>query len=57
MRSNKLTKKVRKQSETDGWERRGREKLPKAKKITVLKKKMDWRDLLMEEEENFLNDR
>lgn len=57
MKSSKPTKKTRKQLGAERWEQKERERLSRLKKNTGLKKKQDWRDLLMEEEEDFLHDR
>jgi hypothetical protein len=57
MKSSKPTKKTRRQLEAERWEEKERERLSKLKKNTGLKKKQDWRDLLMEEEEDFLQNR
>ena len=57
MKSSKPTKKTRKQLEAERWEQKERERLSRLKKSTGPKKKQDWRDLLMEEEEDFLHDR
>jgi hypothetical protein len=56
MKSNKHTKKTREKLDAERLEQKERERASKAKKNLGLKKKLDWRDLLMEEE-NFLNDR
>ena len=57
MKSSKPAKKTRRELEAERWEQKERERLSKLKKNTGLKKKQDWRDLLMEEEEDFLQDR
>ncbi|UCD95068.1 MAG: hypothetical protein JSU69_03180 [Candidatus Zixiibacteriota bacterium] len=56
MKSSKPAKKTRKQLGADRWEQKERERLSRLKKNTRLKKKQDWRDLLMEVED-FLHDR
>jgi len=57
MKSEKHVKKGRKELETAFFQDRERDKIAKIKKNSKMKKQMDWRDLLMEEEENLLNDR
>nr|MBN2276881.1 hypothetical protein [candidate division Zixibacteria bacterium] len=57
MRSNKHPKKSRKDQDSAEMKDKKREKKSKLIKGTKSRKNMDWRDLLMEEEDHSLQDR
>ena len=53
MKSEKTGKKSRKRDNAENEDRKGRDKGTKVQKSIKMKRKLDWRDLLMEEEDDY----